>query len=198
MRKGADGAVLVVHALQYPGALKIVHRLPEAGAVFAGKDQLRLPLLRHTVLGALIYVAIGVTGDGDGLFPVLHNGLDGIDHDGRAEHRSVQNGADGAVGALPHLMELILLHPLLVRRDGRALDADAQALDGLACLHRDPVAGLVAFLQAQIVVLGLEIDKGREQFVLNHLPDDAGHFVAVHFHKGRRHLNSLIHAFLLK
>ncbi len=50
------------------------------------------------------------------------------------------------LGALPHLLEVELLHARFVRRDGGALDADAVLLDGVGRIDGDLVAGLVAVL----------------------------------------------------
>src|SRR4029434_3372554 len=49
--------------------------------------------------------------------------------------------ADGAVRGAVHLLELDLLHPRLVGRDGRAFDGDADPLGRLRGVDRDLVAG---------------------------------------------------------
>ena len=141
---------------------------------------------------ALVHVAVGVTGDGDGLLPVLHHGLDGVDADGGPEHGAVQDGADGAVGAFPHLCQLgVLLHALLVGGDGGALDGHAVLLGGVGGVHRHLVLRLVAVEQTQVVVLRLQVHIGQDQLVLDHLPQDAGHLVAVHLHQGGGHFDLL-------
>ena len=48
----------------------------------------------------------------------------------------------GAIGRTPHLLQLELLHARLVRRDGRALDADIVLEDRLGRLDRYLVVGL--------------------------------------------------------
>src|SRR6266850_2459494 len=48
----------------------------------------------------------------------------------------------GAIGRTPHLLQLELLHACLVRRDGRALDADVVLKDRLGRLDRYLVIGL--------------------------------------------------------
>ena len=131
-----------------------------------------------------------MTGDGDGLFPVLHHGVDAVDEDGGPEHGAVQNGADGAVGAFPHLGQLgIFLHALLVGGDGGALHGHAQAAGGVGGVHGDLVLGLVAVQQAQVIILGLQVHEGQDQLILDHPPQNAGHFVAVHLHQGGNHLD---------
>ena len=54
---------------------------------------------------------------------------------------------------------------------------------------RTLVGGSVAVGQAQIVIFGLEVHKRKDQFVLDHLPQNAGHFVAVHLDEGRGHFD---------
>ena len=63
-----DGVVQVVHALEHAGPVEVVDGLADLGAVLAGEDQLRLARGRALVSG-LVDVAVGVTGDGDGLLP---------------------------------------------------------------------------------------------------------------------------------
>ncbi len=54
--------------------------------------------------------------------------------DGLAEDGPAQDVPDGAVGRPPHVLEVELFHPLLVRSDGGALDAHVVLLDGLGCV----------------------------------------------------------------
>ena len=130
-----------------------------------------------------------MAGDGDGLFPVLDHRLDAVDHDGGTEHGAVQHGADGTVGALPHLVQLVLVHALGIGGDGGALDRHAILLVGKSSVHGHLVAGGIAVGQAKVIVFGLEVHKRKDQFVLDHLPQNAGHFVAVHLDEGRGHFD---------
>ena len=142
-----------------------------------------------------VHVAVGVTGEHDGLGPGGHIGADALADDGRAEHGAVQNAADGAVGALPHLMQVVFAHSLHVGRDGRALDGNAVLLGRERALHRDGVRRLIAVHKSQIVVFGIQVDIGKDEDLFDLLPEDAGHFVAVHLHDGGRHLD-LCHKYL--
>ena len=188
-----DGPVEVVHALHHARLLEVVHQLARLSAVFGRVDELHLARTGNAHLGIAIHIAIGVTGKRDGLGPVAHAGLDALDHDRRAEDGAVEHGADGAVGALPHLLEAVLLHARGIGRDGGALHGHTQALRGERGVHRHLVVGLIAMLEAQVVVLALEVDEGADELIFNQLPDDAGHLVAVHLNKRRGHLN-LCHA----
>ena len=182
-----DGRVEVVHALGDAGAVELLHQLARLGAVCGGVHELHRAGTGNAQLRVLVHVAVGVTRDGDGLDPVAHARLDARDGDGRAEHGAVQHGADGAVRALPHALEVVLVHARGVRRDGGALHGHAQALGRLGGIDGHLVVGGVAMLQAQVVVLGLQIDMRKQQLVLDHLPDDARHLVAVHLHERRGH-----------
>ena len=112
--EGGDGAVLVVLPLEHAGALKVVDGLAEfLLPVRAGEHQLGPAGAGHPVLGAPINVAVGVASMVMGSFPgSWTTGEMPPDHDRGAEHGAVQDGADGAVGRLPHLGEPVLLHPL--------------------------------------------------------------------------------------
>ena len=187
--KAADGIVLVVLALQNACALKIKDGGTLLRAIGTGEHQFSLAGTRDAELGALVHIAVGVTGNGDGLFPVFDHRLDAVDHDGCTEHGAVQHRADGAVGALPHFVQLVLVHALGVGGDGGTLDRNAVLLVGKGGIHGHLICGSVAVGQAQIIIFGLEVHKRKDQFVLDHLPQNAGHFVAVHLDEGRGHFD---------
>ena len=167
-------------ALDHAWSVEDVDELAALGAVGGGVDELHLAGAVHAHLGVLVDVAIGVARDGDWSLPGGHRRLDALDHDGRAEDRAVEQRADGTVGTLPHLLEPVLLHAGGVGGDGCALDGHAQTLGRLGGVHGDLVVGPVAVLEAEVVVLGLEVDVRADELVFDDLPDDAGHLVAVH------------------
>ena len=189
MSKRTDGLVQVVHTLEDALALELVDHHFLVLAANAVKDELGNTGFVGTQLNTLVNVAIGMTSDGDGLFPVLHHGLDARDGDGSAEYGTVEDGTDGAVGALPHLVQLVLVHTFQVGGDGSALHANTILLASLSSLDGDLVTSLVALYKTQVVVLTLEVYKRKNQFVLDHLPQDAGHLVTVHLHDGSGHFN---------
>ena len=189
MGEAADGLVQVVLGEHHAGALELVDHHFLVLAVDAVEDELRGAGLVGHDLHVAVHVAIGVTGDGDGLLPELHGRVDARDGDRRAEHGAVHHGADRAVRALPHLVEVVLGHALGVRGDGRALDGDAEALRRIGGIHGHLVVGLVAVGQAQVIVFGLQVHEREDEFVLDHLPQDPGHFVAVHFDERGEHFD---------
>jgi hypothetical protein len=169
-------------ALVLVGELEDLDRL--GLAALGREDHLELAgALDHLVLGAVL-VAEGVAANHDGLLPAGHQARHFGDDDGLAEDGAAQVVPNGAVGRQPHLLELELLDALLVRGDGGALDADAVFLDGLGGVQGDLVVGLVAVGQAQVVVLEVDVQVRVDELVLDVLPDDAGHLVAVQLDDG--------------
>lgn len=54
-------------------------------------------------------------------------------------------------------------HPLLVGGDGRALDADVVALNGMGGFDGNTIVSRVTILQAQVVVFAVNIDVGKHE-----------------------------------
>ena len=133
--------------------------------------------------------------DGNRLLPVLYAGLDTFYHNGSPEYRSVQHGTDGAVGALPHLMKIVLRHSGGVGGDGGAFHRHPVLLGGVGSVHGHLIPCLIPVLQAQIIIFCIQIHKRQQQFLLDHLPQDPCHLVSVHLHQGSFHGNFL-HGFL--
>ncbi len=127
---------------------------------------------------------MSVPADHDGLLPGRDQPRNVVANDGLAEYGATEDVPDGAVGRPPHLLQLELLYPGLVRRDGRALDADVVLLDGFGAFDRDLVVGLVPALDAKVVLVKLHVQVGLEELGLDVVPDDPGHLVAEDVHHG--------------
>src|SRR3546814_2729335 len=84
----------------------------------------------------------------------------------------LQDVADRAVRRLPHLLEAEFLDPRLVGGDRRAFDADAMLLDRVRGIDGDLVVGAVAFLDAEVVIMQVDVEIGKDQAFANPLPDD--------------------------
>jgi hypothetical protein len=132
---------------------------------------------------------VGVTPDDDRLGPVRHVARDVLTDDRLAEDDAAQDVADRPVGRAVHALEAELLDPRLVRRDRRALDADAVLLDRVGGVDGDLVVGLVAVLDAEVVVLEVDVEVRVDQLVLDELPDDPGHLVTVELDDGALYLD---------
>src|SRR5690606_2800543 len=92
--------------------------------------------------------------------------------------------ADRPVGRLVHLVQAELLDARLVRRDRRALHADAVLLDRVGRVDGDLVAGLVALLDPEVEVLEVDVEVREDQPFADPLPDDPRHLVAVDLDDG--------------
>ena len=62
-------------------------------------------------------------------------------------------------------------------------------LMALAASIGDLVVGLVALLDAEIEIFQIDVEIGQDQLVLDELPDDARHLVAVELDDGGLHLD---------
>ena len=140
-------------------------------------------------LAVFVNVAVSVTSDGDRCFPGAHEWVDAVDEDRCAENGAVEEGADGAVRAFPHFLEVVLFNAGSVWRDCCTLDADAIFFDRFCSVHGHLVVCFVAIFKTEIVVFGFQIHIWQDQFVFDPGPEDACHFVAVHFDERRGHFD---------
>src|SRR5690606_21511843 len=67
---------------------------------------------------------------------------------------------------------------------GGAFDADAMLLNGMGGINGDLVIGGVAAFDGQIVIFDRQVEIGVDELVLDRLPDDPGHLIAVEVHDG--------------
>ena len=181
-----DALVRVVHAHGDTALALEVVDLPLGGLTTALRDEGhgQLALALDDGIGGLVLVSESVTANADRLRPTRHQARDVLHDDGLAEHGTTDDVAERTIGAAPHLLQAELLHTLLVRRDGRTLDADAVLLDRFCGVDRDLVVGLVALLDAEVVVEQLDVEVRQDESVLDELPDDAGHLIAVELDDG--------------
>ena len=155
--------------------------LNRLGTVFRGEGDGERTGPWHLEIGGLVLVAKGMAGHDDRLGPAW-NQTRHVAHDDRlAEDGATKDITDGAVGGLPHLLEAKLLDAGLVRCDGGAFDADMLALDRLGRVDGHLIVGGITVLDAQIVIVEIHIEIRQNQTILDVLPDDAGHLVAVEF-----------------
>ncbi len=82
------------------------------------------------------------------------------------------------------LLQIKLLNSRLIRRNSRTLNAHRVLLNRLRAINRNPIIRLIPILQSQIIVLEIDIQIRVDEFILNILPDDPRHLVAVELHYG--------------
>ena len=194
-REVANRLVVVEHGHCDARTRRLDHFLLDDLPVLTNELQRDRALAGELEVRRAVLIAERMTADHERLCPARHEARHVLADDGLAEDGAAEDVADRAVRALPHFLEAELLHARFVRRDRRALHGDAVLLRRVCRVDGDLVVGLVARLDAEVVVLEIEIEVGMDQLVLDQLPDDAGHLVAVHLDDRSRDLD-LGHAFL--
>jgi hypothetical protein len=183
-----DGLVGVVHGEHDTGSLEVVDlKIGDLGAVIGLEDHLELASSLGEEVSSSVLVTEGVSADNDGFFPAGHVERDSLADDGLSEDGSSADVSDGSVRGLPHLLEVELLNSGLIGGDGGALDSNLAGLDSFGGVDSDLIVGGISVLHAEIEVLDVEVQMGVDELVLDHLPDNAGHLVAVQL--GNRVLN---------
>ena len=164
----------------------------DIAAFFNGK--ISLASGRSLCFNSLVHVAVCVTCNDDRLFPCRNERSDAVHNYRRAEHRSVKDGAYGTVRRLPHFLEIIFLDTRGIGSDRRAFDRNAVFLGRVCGIDSDLIIRVVSVFKPEIVILRLEINKRKDKSVFYLLPENTGHFVAVHLHQGSCH-SDFIHCF---
>src|SRR5262249_24597512 len=181
-RELTDRLVEIVHRHRNATSRRGEDILLDYLAIFTNELDRQLAFAGEAEVGGAILVAVGVASDDDRLGPAGNKPWDVPADDRLSKDDAPQNVADRAVRRLPHLLQTELLHARLVGGDRRALHADTDLLDRVGGVDCHLVAGLVAVLNAEIEVEEVHVEIGLDQLVLDRLPDDAGHLVAVELH----------------
>ena len=90
---------------------------------------------------------------------------------------------------------MILFHPLRIRSNGRTLHGNTILFIRQSRIDRHLIICFIPVFQSQIIILCLQIDKWQKELVLNDLPEDPGHLIAIHLHQRCRH-PYLFHSFI--
>ena len=197
----ADRVVEVVHRHRHAGRGEFIHlHLERLGIVGGGEGERQRARSGNLHIGGAVLIAEGMAAHHNRLRPAGHEPRDIADDDRLAEDHAPENVADGAVGALPHLLELEFLNPGLVRGDRGALHAHAMFLDRMSRIDCDLIPGGVAVGDREVVILKIDVEVGENELVLDELPDDPRHLVAIEFHNRPQNLDlaGLAHGILLK
>ena len=129
----------------------------------------------------LILISVGVSSNDDWFLPSWNESGDVFNDDGFSKDSSIENVSDSSIGTFPHLLELELLNSCFVRSDGGTLDTDFALFDSFSSFNGDFVISFVSVLHSEIKVLNLDVKEGKDEFVLDGLPDDSGHLVSIEF-----------------
>ena len=133
-----------MHAKHDTGLRKVVHEFAALRAVLGRKDELHTTGAVDHHLAVAIDVAVSMTRDRDRLLPAGDQRLDALRKDRLAEDGAVQNGAKRPVRTFIHRLQIIFFHARRVRRDRRALDADAVFFDRMRRVDRHLIVRPVA------------------------------------------------------
>ena len=176
----ADGVVEVVHRHRDARRRKLedlhLHRLPAVGRREGERER---TLARDLQVGRPVLVAKRMAAHHDRLRPAGDESGNVLDDDRLAKDHAAKDVADRAIGALPHALEVELLDPGLIGRDRGTLHSHAAFPNGVGRVDRHLVGGGVAVFDREVVGADVEVEVGQDQLVLDVLPDDPRHLVAV-------------------
>ena len=153
--KAFNGLIDIVHALYDARAGEVVNQFPALGTIHGRVNQLHLSRTRYLHLRTLVDIAVGMSGNGDGFLPVLNTWFDSLYYNRGAEHGTVQDGADGSVGALPHFLQVVFLHAGGVGGDGGTFNSHAVLFGGIGGINGYLVVSLIPVFQSKVIVLCL-------------------------------------------
>lgn len=112
--------------------------------------------------------------------------IGGVNIEAQRELRQGRNGNELT------LLQLELLDTSLIGGDGCTLDTDGVLLDSLGGIDGDLVVGLITVLKTKIIVLQVDVEVGKDELILDDLPDDAGHLITVELDDGVLDLDLLV------
>ncbi len=186
-----DGFVRIVDSLNDPGAVEIMNQSAMFNAgIRLRVDKLCLSGAPDLHLGILIDISVGMTSQHDRSLPGPHVGFDSLYQNRSAENRSVQHGAERCIRTLVKLLQMIFFLSCTIRCNGRTLDSNAVLLCRKSRVLRHLIIGFIAVLQPEIIILGLQLHERKDQVLLDQLPDNSCHFIAIDLYDGSCHLNS--------
>ena len=153
--KAGDGLVRVVDSLEDSRTVKFVNGLADLCAILCCKYKFCLTFSRHLDLCIFIYIAVGMSGEGDRRRPVFHTGIDALYLDRGTENRAVQSCPDRTIWAFPHLFQIVLCHSCRIWGNGRTFYSHTIFFCRLRRIHCHLIIGLVPVLQTEVIILRL-------------------------------------------
>lgn len=193
MGKRGDRCVSVVHAHHDASALEVenFHFNGLLCRVFGLESHHKLSRLSGDVVSCPVLVTESMASNDDRLSPAGHQSRDVLNDNRLSEDSAIEFVSDCTVGGLPHELQLEFFDSGFVWGNRSALDSHFVFFDGLSGLKSHFVVSFVPVLHTEIEVLNVDIEVGSDQLVLDVLPDDARHLVAVHLHDGFVYLDLL-------
>mmetsp|Transcript_7745 Transcript_7745/g.15573 ORF Transcript_7745/g.15573 Transcript_7745/m.15573 type:complete len:234 (+) Transcript_7745:387-1088(+) len=183
VRKPFDGGLRIVHTQCHAWTFEIVdfHHLGRS-PVCRCKGHFQLAWARsHKVCGPVL-ISKRMATDHDRLLPPTHQTRNIINHNRLAKHGPIQDIPNGSIGTPPHLLQLELLHPCLIWRDGRTLDPHVILFNRLGRIHGDLIVRRIPTRHTQVVIFGVHLDIWEHQLGLDRIPNHPSHLIPIDIH----------------
>lgn len=98
-------------------------------------------------------ISISMTANDNGFDPSRHQPGNVLADNSLSEDSATQDVSNCAIGRLPHLLQLELLHSLLIRSDGCTLYANVIFLYGFSSFHSYFIICSITMLNAQVIAV---------------------------------------------
>ena len=132
----------------------------------------------------IVLITEGVTANNDRLGPKRNKSGNILDDDGFSEHSPVEEVSDCAIGGFPHFFKVEFFDSCLIGSNGSTFNANFAFFDEFGGVQSDLVVSFVPVLYAEIKVLSIEFKVGLYEIILDLLPDNSGHFIAIKISHG--------------
>jgi len=135
---------------------------------------------RYEIL-CLILITKGMSSNNDWLGPSWYQFRNVINENWLSKHSSIQLVSNGAIWTLPHLFELELLDSCLIWCDCGALNTNFVFFNGVGTIEGNLIICLISLLDTEVKVLDVDVEIWEDEQILDLMPNDACHFITVHF-----------------
>jgi hypothetical protein len=198
MSEFLDGIISIVHTEANTTARIVEDFVFLRGtSVFGSEGDFVFTRSVNNEISGSVLITVSVSADNDGLSPSGDELGDVLADDGFSEDSTVEVVSDGTIGRFPHFLKLEFLDSILIGSDGGALNTNFAFLDGLSSIKSDFIVGGISVFHTEIEVEDVEIQERSDEFILDELPDDSGHFITIEFSKGVLNLDLFAFHFVL-
>jgi len=132
-----------------------------------------------------------VSSNNDRLSPAGDKLRDILAENGFSEDGTVEVVSDSTIGGLPHLLKLEFFNSSLIRSDCGTLDTDLALFDGSGSIESYFIISGISVFHAEVEIFNVNVEEGKDELVLDVLPDDSGHLITVEFGYGVFNLDLL-------